>query len=140
MSDMETQFGVMHNMVNQLKNKYDQIANLSPKVEGNSEIAKQIKSLLTKMKNWDDEMVQRLSKAYDDVENFENKFTAEWLFLINQTESDIPVVNQGSMDRYAELSEQWDKLSGRGNQMLSTDIPDLNKALWKAGIGAIWQD
>ena len=92
------------------------------------------------MKNWDDEMVQRLSKAYDDVENFENKFTAEWLFLINQTESDIPVVNQGSMDRYAELSEQWDKLSGRGNQMISTDIPDLNKALWKAGIGAIWQD
>ena len=140
MSDMETQFEVMHDMVNQLKNKYDQIANLSPKVEGNSEIAKQIKSLLTKMKNWDDEMVQRLSKAYDDVENFENKFTAEWLFLINQTESDIPVVNQGSMDRYAELSEQWDKLSGRGNQMLSTDIPDLNKALWKAGIGAIWQD
>ena len=140
MSDMETQFGVMHNMVNQLKNKYDQIANLSPKVEGNGEIAKQIKSLLTKMKNWDDEMVQRLSKAYDDVENFENKFTAEWLFLINQTESDIPVVNQGSMDRYTELSEQWDKLSGRGNQMLSTDIPDLNKALWKAGIGAIWQD
>ena len=56
-------------------------------------------ALLKKMKAWDEDMVQRKSKAYDDVENFPNKFTANYLFLINQTESDIPRVNQPSLDR-----------------------------------------
>jgi len=36
------------------------------------------------MKTWDEEMVQRKSKAYDDVENFPNKFTANYLFLITR--------------------------------------------------------
>ena len=66
------------------------------------------------MKNWDDEMVQRLSKAYDDVENFENKFTAEWLFLINQTESDIPVVNQ---EHYEKAVDYLVIKKGFGHQL-----------------------
>lgn len=44
-------------------------------------------------------MIQRKSKAYDDVENFENKFTADYMFLINHTESEIPSINQPSLDR-----------------------------------------
>ena len=48
-------------------------------------------------------MVQRKSKAYDDVENFRQGFTAQYLFLINQTESAIPRVNQPNMDRKKEL-------------------------------------
>ena len=45
--------------------------------------------IIKQLTNWDEDMVQRKSKAYDDVENFPNKFTAEYLFLINQTESSI---------------------------------------------------
>ena len=75
------------------------------------------------MKAWDEDMVQRKSKAYDDVENFPNKFTANYLFMINQTESDIPRVNQPSLDRMKELNAQWATLKARGTETPRADIP-----------------
>ena len=82
-------------------------------------------------------MVQRKSKAYDDVENFPNKFTAEYLFMINATNSAIPRVNQPSKDRKAELDKQWAGLKQRGADIMNSKIPEYNKKLWASGIGAI---
>ena len=96
-------------------------------------------ALLKKMKAWDEDMVQRKSKAYDDVENFPNKFTANYLFLINATESDIPRVNQPSLDRMKELNAQWATLKARANEINDRDIPAFNKKMWDAGLGAIWK-
>ena len=100
--------------------------------------AKTERALVAKLKAWDEDMVQRKSKAYDDVENFPNKFTAEYLFLINQTESDIPRITQPSKDRRAELEEKWKELKARADQFLQTDIPAMNEKLWEKKIGAVW--
>jgi hypothetical protein len=86
---------------------------------------------------WDEDMIQRKSKAYDDVENFPNKFTAEYIFLINQTESSIPRVNDQNKNRKDELDAQWNTLRNKGNSFINSEIPDFNKQLWEAGIGAI---
>jgi len=96
-------------------------------------------ALAKKITAWDEEMVQRKSKAYDDVENFPNKFTAEYIFLINMTESDLPRVNQPSVDRKAELDAQWTGLKARGRELLDKDLAAYNEKLWKAGIGGIWK-
>jgi hypothetical protein len=84
-------------------------------------------------------MVQRRSKAYDDVENFPNQFTANYLFLVNATESDLPRVNQASLARKQELDAEWAKLQARGTELLEKSIPAFNKLLWENGIGGIWQ-
>ena len=89
------------------------------------------------MKAWDEDMVQRKSQAYDDVENFPNKFSAEYIFMINQTSSTIPRLNKASKDRKVELDAQWAGLKARGNQFINTAIPAYNKVLWEAGIGAL---
>ena len=89
------------------------------------EIKEQGKALTEKLKKWDEEMVQRKSKAYDDVENFPNKFTAEYIFLINQTESAIPRVTQASKDRRSELDQQWKTFESAADELLNTDIPAL---------------
>jgi hypothetical protein len=83
--------------------------------------------------------VQRRSRAYDDVENFPNGFTANWLFMLNQTESDLPRVNQPSLDRLEVLSKQWAGLKARADDLQQKDLPAFNKALWEAGVGAIWK-
>jgi hypothetical protein len=61
------------------------------------------------------------------------------MFLTNQTESDIPSVNQPSIDLMKELNTQWAALKNRGTQILDKDIPAFNQLLWQAGIGAIWR-
>jgi len=93
--------------------------------------------LLAELDAWDKDMVQRKSKAYDDVENFPNKFTAEYLFLIDATNSAIPRVNQPSKDRKAALDAQWNGLKTKATNFIETAIPAYNKKLWDAGIGAV---
>jgi photosystem II stability/assembly factor-like uncharacterized protein len=143
MLGMETELATMHRMVNSMYEKQKQLESLlstTLAADKFSALKKDGEALLKKMKAWDEDMVQRKSKAYDDVENFPNKFTANYLFLINQTESDIPRVNQPSLDRMRELNAQWATLKARGNELLERDIPAFNKRLFDAGLGAIWKD
>jgi hypothetical protein len=102
------------------------------------DLKQEAEALADRMKAWDEEMVQRKSKAYDDVENFPNKFTANYLFAINHAESDIPRVNQPTRDRIDELNTQWAALKKEGEAILNDAVPALNEKLWKAGIGALW--
>ena len=136
MTEMETKVTEMHNMVNKL---YDVQGDLKELLEDvvNTDVKKEGKALLEKMDAWDKDMIQRKSQAYDDVENFPNKFTAEYLFLINQTNSSIPRVNNANLDRKKELDLQWNSLKSRGMQLLEKDILSMNKKLWEAGIGAL---
>jgi photosystem II stability/assembly factor-like uncharacterized protein len=140
---METELASMHRMVNSLYEKQKQLEALLGSLPAGDKF-KAVKSegaaLLKKMQAWDEAMVQRKSKAYDDVENFPNKFTANYLFLINQTESDIPRVNQPSLDRLKQLNAEWASLKARGSELLDRDVPAFNKRLWDLGLGAIWKD
>jgi photosystem II stability/assembly factor-like uncharacterized protein len=131
-NDMHQKVNIIFDMKKQLE---DVLKNMDK--ESSPELYEKGKVLIRKMKNWDELMVQRKSKAYDDVENYPNKFTAEYLFLINHTESGIPRITEPSRERLAELSPQWKELSVTAVEILETDIPDYNKQLWDAGIGAV---
>jgi hypothetical protein len=102
-------------------------------------LADQARELIEDMREWDDEMVQRKSKAYDDVENFPNRFTANYLFVLNHAESSLPRVNAGTRSRLAELNREWTELERRGSELLGTRVRALNEELMEAGIGAIWR-
>ena len=136
MTAAEAELTVMHNMVNQLYAAQKELTAILKKVTDPT-VKSAGEKLLADMKAWDAEMVQRKSQAYDDVENFPNKFTAEYLFMINQTNSSIPRLNKSSIDRKTELDAQWTGLKARGTQLKNTAIPAYNKTLWDAGIGAI---
>lgn len=136
MNDLEAELTDMHNTVNtlytaqqQLKEVLKDVQDASVKAEG--------QKLMDELDAWDKDMIQRKSQAYDDVENFPNKFTAEYLFLIDATNSSIPRVNQPSKDRKTELDAQWSTLKGKAAALKNTAIPAYNKQLWEAGIGAI---
>jgi len=129
LTDMHTTVNSLYKVQTQIKTVLEDVKDETVKAEG--------KQLLEQLDAWDKDMIQRKSKAYDDVENFPNKFTAEYLFLIDATNSTIPRVNQPSKDRKAELDAQWSTLKARANTFINTTIPDFNKKLWDAGVGAI---
>lgn len=140
MTAMEQSLTDMHQKVNLLMSAQTQIRqaiSILNKEKGHEDLIKIGNALVAQLVAWDETMVQRKSKAYDDVENFPNKFTAEYFFLINQTESSIPRVNKSSIDRKAELDLQWNTLKAGAEKLINSDIPEFNKALWQAGVGAI---
>ena len=144
MSEMEQTLTTMHETTARLFKIQTQLNKLLKTLPEESEDKsfKQLRttgeSLAKRLKAWDEELVQRKSKAYDDVENYPNKFTAEYLFLINQTESDIPRVTTASKQRRAELDKRWKELEAQANELLAKDLPTFNNQLWKKKMGAIW--
>jgi photosystem II stability/assembly factor-like uncharacterized protein len=140
MKDAVRLISTMHQQVNTLydaqQNVLGVLANLK-KNKAEQGLIDTGEKLLADLTAWDGKMVQRRSKAYDDVENFPNKFTAEYLFLINQTESTIPRVNSASIKRKLELEQQWQELEREAVQLINEAIPAYNKQLWQVGIGAI---
>ena len=136
MLEMEEKLTQMHQAVNTLFDAQQQLADILGKIEETS-LKEEGLMLLAELDAWDKDMIQRKSKAYDDVENFPNKFTAEYIFLINQTNSAIPRVNTSSVARKNELDAQWEVLSMKASTFLKNDIPNFNKKLWDSGIGAI---
>ncbi|HVT84164.1 MAG TPA: hypothetical protein VHD35_03135 [Chitinophagaceae bacterium] len=142
MSSMENELTTMHKMINTLYSKREQLESLlgSLNDEKFAALKKDGAALAEKMKAWDTDMIQRKTKVYDDIENFPLKFTANYFFLINQTASDIPRVNQPSLERMKELNAEWVTLKSRGVELLEKDIPELNKKFWDAGVGAIWKN
>ena len=142
MNSMETEVAKMHQTINNIYAKKEQLISLLASLPADAKydaIKKEGGALVQLMKVWDEEMIQRKSKSYDDVENFPNKFTANYMFLINQTESDIPRVNKPSLDRLRELNAEWSALKTRAAEILDKNIPAFNKLLWEAGVGAIWK-
>jgi hypothetical protein len=143
---MESTVTEMHQMVNQLKENATHIEALVKKLKTDANysgtqyasLKQNAASLITNLKAWDEDMIQRRSTSYDDVENFPNKFTANYMFMMNQTESDIPQVNQPNLDLLKEYTAEWEKLKARGLNLKNVAIPALNKQLWDLGMGAIW--
>lgn len=142
MSGMESDLAAMHNTVNRLYEKQKQLETVLGGLDGakHANLKKEGEALLKKMKAWDEDMVQRKSKAYDDVENYPNKFTADYMYLINQTESDIARVGQPALDLRNEMNAKWATLKATAEAIENRDIPAFNKMLWEAGIGAIWNN
>lgn len=140
MTETESNLTEMHNMINLIRKKIgraDNIINDADTIKIPRNILEELKKLSSSLKAWDEDMVQRRSKAYDDVENFENKFTAEYLFLINHNDNSLPMINQPSKDQRKILDERWKVLKTRGQDLLNNQIKVMNQKLMNLEIGAI---
>ena len=142
MTEMERELTTMHETVNTLTDVRNQLTSLLgalPDDEKHRAARRSADSLMARLKAWDTDMMSRRSRAYDDVENFEQKFTAHWMFMINATESDLPRVNQSSRERRTELQAEWSRLKARSDAMINSEIPSLSRTLWDLGLGALWK-
>jgi len=140
MSTMEQAFTDMHLKVNamlKVRNRLDELVKEMGSNPKFTQLAQEATALTEKMKAWDSDMIQRKAKAYDDVDNYENKFTANLLFLINHSESDVPRINKPSRDRFDELMKEWATLDARQKEIMEKDVPAISKKLWDAGVGPI---
>ncbi|WP_111670559.1 WD40/YVTN/BNR-like repeat-containing protein [Algoriphagus litoralis] len=141
MSQLESEVTTMHTMVNTAKTYQDQLKDLVSRLDDKAEykdLKTAAETLIKEIQTWDEEMVQRKSTAYDDVENFPNKFTANFMYMMNHGESSIPRINEGTKARYAELMEQWKPLKAEGERLIQTAVPAFNKLASEKGVGVLF--
>jgi hypothetical protein len=140
MSRAEAAYTEMTHMTNRLYDLQGKLKEMISHLQrsGHGELASEAKRILGKLDSWDKIMVQRLSKAYDDVENYVNGFTAEYLTALNHGDSGIPRINKGTLDKIAALDARWNLLKAEAESLIREDVEGLNQELYEVGIGPLY--
>ena len=88
------------------------------------------------MTNWEEKLVQPKSQSNDDVINFLNKLSADYIFLRGEMDNNLPAVTTGQKKRLAELNAQWQPLKTEYGQ-LQQKVADFNALCRKANVEKI---
>ena len=105
--------------------------------EGSDAIAASAKTLIDKLQRWEDSTVQNKAQSNDDIINFVNMISADYIFLKGQIDVNIPYVTQGLILQYDKLNSDWRKLKASVEQIVQTDIAAFNKLCTEKNINRI---
>jgi len=81
-----------------------------------------------------DKLVQNKAQSNDDIINFVNMLSADYIFLKGELDANIPQVTEGSRKQLANLNSIWQPLKNEYDNISGKMIPDFNAACRNAGI------
>ncbi|MFZ9660288.1 MAG: WD40/YVTN/BNR-like repeat-containing protein [Chitinophagaceae bacterium] len=104
--------------------------------KGMESIRSKADALVSQLKQWEDDVVQNKAKSNDDIINYVNRITADYIFLKGEMDSNIPFITKGQKDQFDVLHQQWLILKGR-KDAIQKNIQELNEEISKAQVGRV---
>lgn len=83
--------------------------------------------IIKKIKGWEAKLVQNKSESNDDVINFKNMLSADYIFVRGELDSNVPIVTNGQKQQLATLDAQWKALKTEMLELLNKDVAAYNK-------------
>ena len=84
------------------------------------------KKITAKLQKWEEEIVQNKAQSNDDIINFINKISADYIFVKGEMDVNIPYVTSGQRMQYEKLNTDWLKLKSDINGILNKDATGFN--------------
>ncbi len=128
----------IHVAVSRMRAMNKQVSALMSLLESDSTKAKVVqmgKDLSSKIRGWEEKLIQPRSVSYDDIINFVNKLSANVIFLHGEVNSNVPHVTAGAKERYEELHKEWMKYSDELEQLLKKDVAAFNELCRALSVG-----
>jgi len=119
----------IHNGVNRMRKAQKQINELVELIDDNPNlkmVADSGRAVAKRIKLWEEKVIQPKSQSNDDVINFENKLSADYIFLKGETDTNLPSVTAGQKERLSELNAIWQPLKNDMNDLIQRDITRFN--------------
>ena len=130
LQNIATDVNDIHVSVVRMRNLQKQLAGIVERIE-NKEAYKSIlsfaDSIKTKIDEWEEKLIQTKSESNDDVINFVNKLTANYIFLRGELDTNTPHVTLGHVQRFKELNDEWRIYKAELNAILEIDIKNFNE-------------
>ncbi|MEZ0487290.1 WD40/YVTN/BNR-like repeat-containing protein [Fibrella aquatica] len=119
----------IHQGVNRMRKAQKQINDLVDLIDDNpnlKSLADSGRVVAKKIKVWEEKVIQPKSQSNDDVINFENKLSADYIFLKGEMDVNTPYVTAGQQERLSELNALWQPLQAQMNALIQNDITRFN--------------
>jgi photosystem II stability/assembly factor-like uncharacterized protein len=120
----------IHETVLRIRKVRKQI-NESVELLKDNDLAKEIietgKKTVDKLQKWEDQVVQNKAQSNDDIINFVNRISADYIFLKGEMDTNTPGVTDGQKQQYEALNSDWQKLKSEINGILNNDVTLFNR-------------
>jgi ribonuclease HI len=139
-SKVEAAITEIHRAVNQLKEAKRQTEDLIKVLDTDAsrkEIKDAAEALVTKITTWDEKVVQRKSESNDDIINFVNKISADYIFLKGELDSNTPMVSQGAREQLDALNGLWKTYKAEYEEIVQKDVVNLNTLCRQKGVDKV---
>ncbi|MBZ5857958.1 WD40/YVTN/BNR-like repeat-containing protein [Flavihumibacter profundi] len=127
----------IHQSVLKMRVAKDQVTQLIS-VIGNddryTEAKKSAQALLARMNKWEDELVQNKAQSNDDIINYINRLSADYIFLKGEMDVNIPFVTDGQKEQLNVLDGNWKPLKDEYDGIVKSGLAELNAVCRKLGI------
>jgi photosystem II stability/assembly factor-like uncharacterized protein len=140
LSTVEEDFRAIHLSVLRMRKIRKQLEDRLPLLKEREDwksLQDQAQELIKKMRSWEDELVQNKAKSNDDIINYVNKLSADYIFLKGEADVNIPYVTKGQEDQYTYLSALWSKHKATMQGLLDTELVALNRACRDKGVDGV---
>jgi len=120
-----------------VRKQIDDLNTLLADDTGRADLVKQGKALSEKILKWEEELVQNKAQSNDDIINYVNRLSADYIFLKGEMDVNIPYVTTGQKQQFAVLHTLWEGLRQKMNILQRDELSAFNEICKKAGLVGI---
>jgi photosystem II stability/assembly factor-like uncharacterized protein len=130
LQQIATDVNDIHVAVVRMRNIQKQLSGMKERIEnkeGYKNIVTIADSISDVIHTWEVALIQSKSESNDDVINFVNKLSANYIFLRGELDTNTPHLTAGQLLRYQELHKEWNTYKTQYDAILKR-IKALNEA------------
>ncbi|MEC7820981.1 MAG: glycosyl hydrolase [Candidatus Neomarinimicrobiota bacterium] len=140
MTDLYNQINDLHSSIVKVRNIRSQIQKMNNELEdmdNMEEILEAGKKAINALDKWEGNVLQTKMETFQDVVNFLNRLNSHMINLLGTIDGSDPPLTQGQVDRYSDLSEEWNNYEKKLNEIINNQISSYNELYRLAGLPAI---
>ena len=129
-SKVEAGINEIHKSVANMRKLNKQLSDLQEQLSDTTKykaIREQSAKVQKTLAKWEEALVQTKSQSNDDVINYINKLSADYVFLKGELDANIPYVTNAQLERYTELDQLWQPLKKQMQDLVNKDVAEINK-------------
>ncbi len=130
----------IHESVNVMRSAKSQLQGYQKRLKGNEAaevLLDTAKSLVTKIEEWENNLIQPKQQTFQDVINFHNQLNAHLMYLKGAIDETEPQVTKGAAERYDDLMAEWKTFSEAQKQLINVELKAFNDMYEELGLPAV---
>ncbi len=127
---LENSINDIHESIAKMRKVQKQISEISALLSDKIDMKTVVEdgnTIVKKIKTWEDKLVQNKAESNDDIINFKNMLSADYIFVRGEIDSNVPMVTTGQKQQLATLDAQWKVLKTEMTNLINKEIAAFNK-------------
>jgi photosystem II stability/assembly factor-like uncharacterized protein len=130
LTNISSMISDIHKAVNEMRSVREQVKGYKKLLKDNAKATALVTmgdSLVTRIDQWEENLIQPKQKTFQDVINYHNQLNAELMNLKDYVDVAEPKVTDGARERLSDLSGLWRRFETEWKAIVNTEMAKFNQ-------------